>query len=323
MFYAKTSLESTAKVGTLAPISNDLTMSQLIPMFLKYGQFELMFSQNTLTKYDECLKWVVRDIGDLKVTELSLFHFTELKQIITNRGCGTSRVASMVFSMKSFLKYCKDYLELPVMDYKKIRSPRFKRREVIYLTNEEIEQFVSAIKIENGPRAINSVRMDGLRFRVLVEVLLGTGMRISEALSLNRDMVDFEKAEAKIIGKGSKERTVFFSERSLDWVKRYLSLRTDNEPALFLTQQNTRLSKIDVPGFFKRYSKKAGITKKLTPHVLRHTCATNLLFNGCPINNVQVILGHDRLETTCRYYLGVDKTKAKEAHGNFLNYQLS
>ena len=162
--------------------------------------------------------------------------------------------------------------------------------------------------------------MDGLRFRVLVEVLLGTGMRISEALSLNRDTINWEKAEAKIIGKGSKERTVFFNQRSLDWVKKYLDIRTDNEPALFITQQGTRLSKIDVPGFFKRYAKKAGITKKLTPHILRHTCATNLLFNGCAINNVQVILGHDRLETTCRYYLGVDKSKAKEAHGKFLNF---
>lgn len=162
--------------------------------------------------------------------------------------------------------------------------------------------------------------MDGLRFRVLVEVLLGSGMRISEALSLNRNSIDYDKGEAKIIGKGNKERTVFFNQRSMDWVKRYLSLRTDNEPPLFITQYKTRLSKVDVPGYFKRYVKKSGITKKLTPHILRHTMATNLLFNGCPISHVKEILGHDRLETTCRYYLGLDKTKAKEAHGRFLNY---
>ena len=141
-----TSLESTVKVGTFSGI---LAMSSLIPQFLKYGEFELMFSQNTLQKYDECLRWVVRDIGDMPVTEINQFHFTDLKQKITARGSGTSRVASMVFSMKSFLRYCNDFLELPVMDYKKIRSPRIKRRDVIYLTNEEITQFIDSIKIEN------------------------------------------------------------------------------------------------------------------------------------------------------------------------------
>ena len=157
-----------------------------------------MFSQNTLQKYDECLKWVVRDIGDMPVTEINQFHFTDLKQKITGRGSGTSRAASMVFSMKSFLRYCHDFLELLVMDYKKIRSPRIKRQDAIYLTNEEINQFIDSIKIENHSNSKTWVRMDGLRFRVLVEVLLGSGMRISEVLSLNRDIIDYDKGEAKI-----------------------------------------------------------------------------------------------------------------------------
>lgn len=159
-----------------------------------------------------------------------------------------------------------------------------------------------------------------MRFRTLVEVLLGTGMRISEALSLNRDSIDFEKKEAKIIGKGNKERTVFFNERCLEWVKRWLEVREDDHPALFITQSGTRWSKDDIEWLFRRYAQKAGLTKKVTPHILRHTMATNLLFNGCPVSHVKEILGHERLETTCRYYLGLDKSKAKEAHEKFLNY---
>jgi site-specific recombinase XerD len=128
----------------------------------------------------------------------------------------------MVFALKSFIRYCKDFLELDVMDPAKIMPPKRHRREVLFLSNEEIERFVNSIKIRNNPRCQNPVRLDGLRFRALVEVLLGTGMRISEALSLNRDSINFEKKEAKIIGKGSKERTVFFNDRSLDWVRYWL-----------------------------------------------------------------------------------------------------
>jgi integrase/recombinase XerD len=81
-----------------------------------------------------------------------------------------------------------------------------------------------------------------------------------------------------------------------------------------------RLNRDDIWRFFKSHRLKAKIHKKLTPHILRHTVATNLVFNGCPIVHVKEILGHERLDTTCKYYLGVDKEQAKKAHRQFLNY---
>ncbi len=324
---SETSLERSAFVHTptLEPqkVHDGQSLSELIPGFLRYAQFEQSLLPQSVEKYKECLYWIIRDLGDLPVRSLDFGYVTMLKQKVLARGAGEARVASFVFTLKSFLRYCLEVLELPVLDPKKIKSPKRRKREVIYLTNEEIEQFIGAIKFENdwsGSQKRKCIRMDGLRFRVLVEVLLGTGMRISEALSLNRDIINFEKAEAKIIGKGSKERTIFFNKRSLDWIKFYYENRHDNNPALFVTQDGTRLSRPDISAMFKRYTKKAGLTKKITPHILRHTMATNLLFNGCPISHVKEILGHDRLETTCRYYLGLDKTKAKEAHGKYLNY---
>lgn len=298
-------------------------ISELVEGFLRHGQFDLSWSPETIRKYRECLGMIIRDIGDLPVTDIRLLQVTELKQKIIMRGAGESRVGSMVFALKSLLRYCKEVLELDVIEHTKIKPPKRHRREVLFLTNEEIEQFVSVIKIKNTwerKTKKSCVRMDGLRFRTLVEVLLGTGMRISEALSLNRDSINFENMEAKIIGKGSKERTVFFNERSLEWVRFLLEERKDDKEPLFISQKGNRWDKGEVNKLFQRYGKKAGITKKLTPHILRHTMATNLLFNGCPISHVKEILGHDRLETTCRYYLGLDKSKAKEAHGKFLSY---
>ena len=322
--YQETALETTAKVGNFpffTQVVSQNTISSLVPTFLRHGQFELSFAVQTIKKYEECLGMIVRDIGDLSVEAITLTNVTELKQKIIMRGAGDARVASMIFALKSLLKFCRENLELEVLDYRKIKSPKRRRREVLFLTPEEIQQFIDAIKYQNKTRE-KLVRMDGLRFRTLVEVLLGTGMRISEALSLNRDSIDLGKKEAKIIGKGSKERTVFFSDRCLEWVNFYLEEREDKEPPLFLTQKYTRLSKVDVSSLFKRYAIKAGLNKKITPHILRHTAATTLLFNGCPISHVKEILGHSRLETTCKYYLGVDKRKAKEAHGMYLKFDI-
>jgi integrase/recombinase XerD len=160
-----------------------------------------------------------------------------------------------------------------------------------------------------------------LRFRVLVESILGSAMRISEVLSLNRSQIDSRTAETKIVGKGRKERTAFFTDRALYWIGEYLKCRTDDCPALFVCQDGkTRLKRTDVWRPFAKYRKLAGIEKRVTAHLLRHTAATRLLFNGCPIGHIKEILGHERLETTCRYYLGLDHRAAKAAHRKYLVY---
>jgi len=301
-----------------------ITISQAMPGFLRYARFELCLAEQSVKKYGDVLRWVCEDLGDIPVEEIDLAHVTLLKQKNYSKGAGESRLITVVFALKSFLRYCGGVLGVPIMDVRLIRSPKRTRREVLFLNNEEINQFIQCIKIGNiNPQKnknVPEIRIDGLRFRTLVEVLLGTGVRISEALSLKKDMIDLEKGEAKIVGKGNKERTAFFSARAIQWIKYYLEVRNDNIPWLFITQRGTPLNRADVSGLFRRYSKKAGLDKKITPHILRHTTATNLLFNGCPISHVKEILGHSRLETTCRYYLGIDKSKAKEAHNTFLKF---
>jgi integrase/recombinase XerD len=109
-------------------------------------------------------------------------------------------------------------------------------------------------------------------------------MRISEALSFNRDF-DWEQGSAMVVGKGNKQRKIFITERTRYWLKEYLSVRADNNPALFVTYGNNpkRLHRYDLGKQFRLLANKAGITKKLTPHVLRHTAATLMMQNGCPL----------------------------------------
>ena len=106
-----------------------------------------------------------------------------------------------------------------------------------------------------------------------------------------------------------------------DQLRRYLEKREDTHEAVFITKRPfARLKRDDIWRFFKRYRDLAKIDKKLTPHILRHTVATNLVFNGCPIVHVKEILGHERLDTTCKYYLGVDKEQARKAHRQYLSF---
>ena len=287
-------------------------MSAIFEDFLGFARFELNYSPQTIIKYRDSLKCFVRAVGDKPVEKLDILDFVRLKKAMMERGNGPARISSVVYAMRSFITFCRDVLKLKTIAPKQIRPPKNFRREVLFLSKEEIERFLASIDTKT---------MNGFRFRTLVEVLLGTGMRIGETLSLNRKQIDWAKREAKIVGKGNKERRVFFTQRSLDWVRRYLEKRTDTHEAIFITKKpHNRLHRDDIWRFFARYKKLAKIDKKLTPHILRHTVATNLVFNGCPIVHVKEILGHERLDTTCKYYLGVDKEQAKKAHRQFLNF---
>lgn len=298
-------------------------LSNIIPDYLRHCQHESLFSPQTIHKYGECLQWIIRDLGDLDVREISVAHTTLLKEKIRQRGAGESRVASMISTLKSLLRYCNNILEIQTVSPSKLVLPKRRNREVVFLTNEEVNQFLESIKLDNCAALVargNPLNLPGLRFRALVEVLLGTGMRISEALSITSSGIDFVKREAKIIGKGNKERTVFFTPRCLQWVRYYLEQRKHENDFIFLTNRGSRMQRADVAGLFARYTKQSGLNKVITPRILRHTTATNLLFNGCPIGHIKEILGHEKLETTCKYYLGVDKRLAKEAHSSYLRY---
>jgi site-specific recombinase XerD len=191
--------------------------------------------------------------------------------------------------------------------------PRRVQQRVEFLTGEEIGRLL---------RVIPTHTFTGLRLRALIDVLLCTGMRISEALSLDRDSIDYEAGEAEIIGKGGKPRTVFFSPACLRWIGAYLEWRKDSGPPLFVTtgRHPRRLSRNDMSKLFRRLRQRSGINKRLTPHLLRHTFCTTLLHNGADITFIKELAGHHDIETTARYYLGVDKQTLKQILRRYSGY---
>jgi integrase/recombinase XerD len=298
--------------------SSLLTVSQALPGFVEYMWIEKRFSVATVNKYKENITTFMRDVGDIGIAEIELAHFMKLKGLMVRRGARESRIASVIFALKCLLQYARDFLHVHVIDLPSIKPPKVPRRQVAYLSVEELSRFKSAIQLKNA--WLETPRFEGYCLRSLVEVLCASAMRVSEALSLNRDSIDLEKREARIIGKGNKQRIVYFTEGALVWLRRYLELRQDASPSLFVIRTGGRLQRNAVEARFRRISAKAGLGKCVTPHMLRHTAATHLLQKGCPVGYIKEILGHERLETTCHYYLGVlDKADTKRAFESYMN----
>jgi integrase/recombinase XerD len=292
-------------------------LSGLSVRFLQYARVELRFADQSITKYADCIRQVQKILGDRCLDQYTQDDLLALKADLLSRNLSPERQVSILSAFKRVLMYGRTE-GLETLSPEAVTIPKRPRRDVSYLTVDEVERFIASIPLANED---GSPCLSGVRFRALVEVLLGTAMRIGEALSLNRDQIDYQNREARIIGKGNKERVVFFTARALEWVQRYLSLRTDSETPVFLSQGTlTRLNRADIWRPFTKTRLRAGINKRVTPHLLRHTAATHLLFNGCPIGHIKQILGHERLETTCRYYLGLDHRAAKAAHQQYLVY---
>ncbi|HWZ30748.1 MAG TPA: tyrosine-type recombinase/integrase [Bryobacteraceae bacterium] len=236
-----------------------------------------------------------------------------MRKAMLDRALSTARQYSIIMCLKSFLKFCRTTLGIACLDPAEIKLPKREAPHVEYLSNDEIQRVLDGININT---------FAGMRLRALIELLLATGMRISEALSLQRDLFDAGRAEAEIVGKGKRRRAVFFSSRGRYWVKQYLDRRVDEDPSLFVTTgfPVRRFRREDVSRFFSDLRRKVGLTKKFSPHILRHTFCTNLRNNGADITFIKDLAGHQNIQTTARYYLGRDKAVLRDIVDRCLNY---
>lgn len=166
------------------------------------------------------------------------------------------------------------------------------------------------------PKALNRDDFDRLRFypksprnQAILELLVASGMRISEMVNLNRQDLDMNFRRVKVLGKGNKERIVHFSVIAKFCLITYFKTRKDNNPALFINKYGNRLSIRSIEQQIKASGIKAGLRAKVTPHVMRHTFATNLYKRGADLGFIQDELGHARPDTTKRYAMLDETTK--------------
>lgn len=221
-----------------------------------------------------------------------------------------------VIALRSFLRYLirKD---LAVVAPEKIELPKVESRSLKFLDRDQLERLVNQPDISTDR---------GLRDKAIMEMLFSTGLRVSELCRVDRDQVNLERREFGVIGKGQRARVVFLSDRACIWLEKYLAKRVDQFKPLFIryagNQEPTvngeqmRLTTRSVQRLVTKYVRKARLPVAATPHVLRHSFATDLLMNGADLRSVQELLGHKNVATT-QIYTHVTNAQLKDVHKAF------
>jgi len=295
--------------------------SKLVEEYLKKARITDSLLLNSVNKYRDSIKRFMKSVGNKSFNELEMRDFDNFVYNAKERGNDNSGTRSVLYAMKWIMKKLQDDgIIKGQVNLEKISMPRTKRKEVVYLTKEEIMKFLGVIEKELG----EGDAMRKIRTMVLYTFLLETGARISEALSIRIKDIDFDNGEIPIIGKGGKPRTLFLHDKSTYWIRKYLSKRMDDGEFLFVNRAgSSQWTYNDACRSFQRYKRLSGINKDFSIHTFRHTFATQLLQNGVPINQVSYLLGHENLETTIKYYIGTIKkaevkSLIKDSHFDFI-----
>ena len=220
-----------------------------------------------------------------------------------------------LIALRAFLKYLAKN-DVKSLAAEKIELGKIPERTVEFLSVEELKRLFEAV---------DTTKKAGLRDLAILETLFSTGLRVSELQKLNRSQVNLQTREFMVRGKGQKPRIVFLSEKACTILNDYLNTRADNFEPLFVNngrnidiadQEGLRLSTVSIQSIVRKYALKAGIVKKVTPHTLRHSYATNLLMNGADLRSVQEMLGHSSVTTT-QIYTHITNKKLREVHEKF------
>jgi len=302
-------------------------LPSLVQEFLEYLEIERNLSPLTIRDYrhylNNFLAWIALNSPTTSPEQLTLEVVRKYRVYLAhyNSPNGNLPIQKVtqnyyVIALRSFLKYLirKD---LRVVSPDKIDLPKVDSRSLKFLDREQLERLLAQPNIS---------KERGMRDKALMELLFSTGLRVSEICKLNKIQINLERREFGIIGKGQRPRVVFISDRAALWLERYMAERTDGSPALFIrysgnaeiTQnpEQLRLTPRSVQRMVEKYVRKARLPVKATPHVLRHSFATDLLLNGADLRSVQELLGHKNVATT-QIYTHVTNSRLRDVHKSF------
>jgi len=304
-----------------------MTLTDLKRQFLEYLEIEKGRSIHTVTNYDHYLTRFLEysKVSDpKKLTEEMVREY----RLWLNRQPGT-KVGRQVDTLK---RKTQNYYLIALRAFLKY----LRRRGVDSLNPERIElakvperslDLISSQELTRLMEAPEQNTLVGMRDRAMLELLFSTGLRVSELCGLSQEDVDLSRDEFSVRGKGDKVRVVFLSDTAREAIREYLKARKDFDDAMFvqygknakqtsIKNKDLRLTPRSVQRIIKKYATIAGITRKVTPHVIRHSFATDLLSNGADLRSVQALLGHAHIGTT-QIYTHVTDKHLRDIHKKF------
>lgn len=284
--------------------------------YLHFIRVERQLADNTLASYQRDLEAYAKSLKEQGVIDLQMVsrehitkHLQQLRQTTSART--TSRHISSIRGFHQFLLRERISQQDPTYH---IDMPKITQALPDVLTIEEIEKLLAAP---------NQLKPQGVRDIAMLELLYGTGMRVSELIALNIEQIHASMGFIRIIGKGNKERIVPLGKTALVAYERYMNEARPkllkNYPttdALFINQRGKRLTRQGCWKLLKQHAQTAGLTKAMTPHVLRHSFATHLVENGADLRAVQEMLGHADIATT-QIYTHVSKVRLSEVYQQY------
>jgi len=306
-----------------------MKLSELIRQFLEYCEIEKGHSALTIQNYQHYLGRFLEWAGDINPEQIDLERVRQyrlfLNRLTDSHGKPLKKVTQNyhIIALRAFLKHLSKR-DIKSLAAEKLELGSAESRSLVFLEGDELARFLGAPEKEKNEK-------QRLRDKAILEVLFSTGLRVSELVSLNRDQVNLERGEFGVRGKGDKIRVVFLSQTAKEAINNYLAKRSDNFSPLFirhgkdrketaevedLSGEKFRLTPRSIQRIVQKYAKLAGIVKKITPHAVRHSFATDLLISGADIRSVQSMLGHSSITTT-QIYTHVTNPQLREVHRAF------
>lgn len=301
-------------------------LHDLILDFLEHLEVERNCSKLTVRNYKHYLdrfnQWY-EEKGNTTLDNLNLETIRKFRLYLSRiqtqdlEPLAASTQSYHIIALRSFLKWLTKN-DIDVLAPEKIDLPKGKSQSLKFLKPEQLDRLLAAPDTEE---------LAGLRDRAILELLFSTGLRVSELAKLNRDRIDFETKEFGIIGKGGRARVVFLSDQAAHWLKEYFRQREDDWKPAFIRYakaklpdspdgEDMRLTVRSIQRIVEKYRRRAKLPVEITPHGLRHTFATDLLFHGAGLREVQEMLGHKNISTT-QIYTHVTNPQLKNVHKKY------
>ena len=294
--------------------------------YLSHLQFERRLSENTISAYKyDLTRYTAFLNNDLDINNVAFICYDHIENFIKSlndipgttktRGINKSSSIHRLFStIRGFHQYLYQFGKTKENPSQLLTPPRLSRKIPVTLQVEQINSIIHSVDME---------KKYALRDKALLSLLYASGLRVSELIELKLKNLIITDGVIRVLGKGNKERIVPVGNIALSHIQNYLSnLRVElsakgkSQGILFLNSRGKKLTRMSIWNIFQENTIKAGINKKVSPHILRHSFATHLLEGGADLRAVQEMLGHADITTT-QIYTNIDKTYLKEIHKQY------
>lgn len=286
------------------------TLSSHLERFINYLQYTKNASPKTIENYSLRVNRFIDYIWDVDAGQVKMMHIQDFRTYLVKEWLSPKTVNYHAVGLRSFFKFMLRN-DVETLSPEKIDLAKIPPRRVSYLSEEQVQDILAAPWIFEK----NSLKI--VRDKAILATLYGTGLRVTELVTLKTKDIKLTENQFSVIWKGSKLRSVFLTQDAKEKLKKYILSRGDDSEYLFISLSSNSywepLSRNSIESLVKKYAKSVWITEKVTPHTLRHSFATSLLRRGADIRSVQALLGHSSIQTT-QIYTHVDDKYLQKVH---------